>query len=32
VATVKLHVHAILKAMGARSRTELLLRKVRTTG
>jgi DNA-binding NarL/FixJ family response regulator len=29
VATVKLHVHAILKATGARSRTELLLRKVR---
>jgi DNA-binding NarL/FixJ family response regulator len=29
VATVKLHVHAILKATGARSRTDLLLRKVR---
>ena len=28
VATVKLHVHAILKAMGARSRTDLLLRKM----
>jgi DNA-binding NarL/FixJ family response regulator len=32
VATVKLHVHAILKATGARSRTELLLRKVQASG
>jgi len=29
VATVKLHVHAVLKATGARSRTELLVRKFR---
>lgn len=32
VATVKLHVHAILKATGARNRTSLVVRNVRSAG